>query len=196
MGTVGHWRMIGWQSHLFVSVVDQVIQPAQNNCLTKVDVGFRTKKAGCNPKKGQTKKRLNARVLSRPSNWKGHPSTILCAATWFLSGSTLSFSWINGLEVCHQPTRTTTEWRGDLDPRESPWKKKRNLTARCMLLSMMIVAVVSLIWINGRSLLMACGRLSELSSRKTREESPTFVLISLHGREKQRWWAKIGTCIA
>ena len=39
----------------------------------------------------------------------------------------------------------------------------------------------------------ACLR---LSSRKTREESPTFVLISLHGREKQRWWAKIGTCIA
>ena len=60
--------MIGWQSDLFVSVVDQVIQPAQNNCLTKVDVGFKTsqqkqdviqKKAG--------KKRLNARVLSRPS---------------------------------------------------------------------------------------------------------------------------------
>ena len=68
LDTGGWYKMIGWQSHLFVSVVDQVIQPAQNNCLTKVDVGFKTsqqkqdviqKKAG--------KKRLNARVLSRPS---------------------------------------------------------------------------------------------------------------------------------
>lgn len=35
---------------------------------------------------------------------------------------------------------------------------------RCMLLSMMIVAVVSLLWMNGRSLLLACGQEEAVAS--------------------------------
>ena len=94
----------------------------------------------------------------------------------FLSGSTLSKmnQWIGSLPSTNQDDNFEWQFFFNFDVAtwtpKSPWKKSCNLTARCMLLSMMIVAVVSLIWINGRSLLMACGRLSDISSRQRKTE--------------------------